>query len=192
MIRVRHPAFGSERQAGEYRLASIDDVAWHVELLDPWIGDLAIDDVGDETLKPFKDHRLQVDKVSLTTVNRSLEVVRRILNLCARSFRHPNRMTWLETAPLITVDVKLAKKKSRKPYPLSWEEQDFIFAELPEDPNRQMALFKVNTGNREEEVCILRWEWEIAVPELKTSVFVIPGRFVKNGVRILCCGAMRA
>lgn len=101
-------------------------------------------------------------------------------------------MTRLETAPLITVDVKLAKKKSRKPYPLSWEEQDFLFAELPEDPNRQMALFKVNTGNREEEVCILRWEWEIAVPELKTSVFVIPGRFVKNGVRILCCGAMRA
>lgn len=163
------------------RLASIDDAAWHVELLDPWIGDLAIDDVHDETLKPFKDHRLQVDKVSLTTVNRSLEVVRRILNLCARSFRHPNRMTWLETAPLITVDVKQAKKKARKPYPLSWEEQDLLFAELPEDPNRQMALFKVNTGNREEEVCMLRWEWEIAVPELRTSVFVIPGRFVKNG-----------
>ena len=39
-----------------------------------------------------------------------------------------------------------------------------------------MALFKVNTGNREEEVRILRWEWEIAVPELKTSVFVTPGR----------------
>jgi len=163
------------------RLASIEDIAWHVELLDPWIGDLAIDDVHDETLKPFKEHRLQVDKVSLTTVNRSLEVVRRILNLCARGFRHPSRMTWLETAPLITVDVKLAKKKARKPYPLSWEEQDLLFAELPEDPNRQMALFKVNTGNREEEVCMLRWEWEIAVPELKTSVFVIPGRFVKNG-----------
>ncbi len=27
----------------------------------------------------------------------------------------------------------------------------------------------------------LRWEWEIAVPPLDTSVFVIPGHYVKNG-----------
>lgn len=163
------------------RLASIEVTAWHVQLLDPWIGTLAIEDVYDETLQPFKDHRLRVDQVSLTTVNRSLEVVRRILNLCARSWRHPNRLTWLETAPLITIDVGEARKKARKPYPLSWEEQDLFFAQLPEVPNRQMALFKVNTGNREEEVCNLRWAWEIPVPELKTSVFAIPGKYVKNG-----------
>jgi integrase len=162
------------------RLASIETVAWHVELLDPWIGDLGIDQVYDEVLEPFKEHRLNVDRVSLTTVNRSLEVVRRILNLCARKYRHPSGMTWLESAPLITVDVKYAKRKARRPYPLSWEEQDLLFAELPPDPNRQMALFKVNTGNREEEVCQLRWNWEIEVPELKTSVFVIPGGLVKN------------
>ena len=90
-------------------------------------------------------------------------------------------MTWLETAPLISIESKLARKRARRPYPLSWEEEDLFFAELPDDPNRQMARFKVNTGNREEEVCILRWEWEIAVPELSTSVFVIPGAHVKNG-----------
>lgn len=162
-------------------LASVDDVAWHVSLLDPWIGDLPIDEVYDEALRPFCDHRLLHDKVSLTTLNRSLEVVRRILNLCARSYRHENRLTWLETAPLISIDAKQARKKARKPYPLSWEEEDLFFAELPQDPNRQMAQFKVNTGNREEEVCILKWEWEVAVPELNTSVFVIPGSFVKNG-----------
>ncbi len=44
-----------------------------------------------------------------------------------------------------------------------------------------MALFKVNTGTRDQEVCGLRWEWEVAIPELKTSVFVIPGSRVKNG-----------
>jgi integrase len=27
----------------------------------------------------------------------------------------------------------------------------------------------------------LRWEWEIKVPELGTSVFIIPGEHVKNG-----------
>ena len=163
------------------RLASIEDAAWHVELLYPWIGDKAIEDIHDAVLEPFVKHRLEVDHVSLTTVNRTKEVVRRILNLAARSWRHENGMTWLETSPLITIDAKEARKKARRPYPLSWDEEDLLFAELPEDPNRQMARFKVNTGNREEEVCILRWEWEIAVPEINTSVFVIPGKFVKNG-----------
>ena len=170
-------------------LASIDAVAFHLALLDPWIGDLGIDEVHDETLRPFKENRLlptirrdgKAKAITLTTLNRSLEVVRRVLNLCARSYRHKNGLTWLETAPLISIDVKQAKKKARRPYPLSWEEQDLFFAELPSDPNQQMALFKVNTGTREEEVCVLRWLWEIAVPELKTSVFVIPGRYVKNG-----------
>ena len=162
------------------RLRSINDAAWHVELLDPWIGEKAIDQVYDETLQPFKLHRLKVDEVTLTTVNRSLELVRRILNLCARKFRHPNGMTWLETAPLISVDTKEAKRKARRAYPLSWEEQDMLFAELPAAPNRAMALFKVNTGTREDEVCKLKWSWEIAVPELKTSVFIIPAGHVKN------------
>jgi integrase len=45
----------------------------------------------------------------------------------------------------------------------------------------RMALFKVNTGGRNGEVCGLRWEWEVVVPELDTSVFLIPGSRVKNG-----------
>ncbi len=44
----------------------------------------------------------------------------------------------------------------------------------------KMALFKVNTGCRDQEVCNLRWEWEVEVPELKTSVFIIPADRVKN------------
>jgi integrase len=44
----------------------------------------------------------------------------------------------------------------------------------------RMCLFKVNTGCREQEVCGLRWEWEVQVPELKSSVFSIPGARVKN------------
>jgi len=43
-----------------------------------------------------------------------------------------------------------------------------------------MCLFKVNTGCREQEVCRLRWDWEVPVPELNTSVFLIPGTRVKN------------
>jgi hypothetical protein len=44
-----------------------------------------------------------------------------------------------------------------------------------------MALFAVNTGCRDTEICGLRWDWEIEVAELGVSVFIIPGALVKNG-----------
>ena len=78
------------------------------------------------------------------------------------------------------------KKSSRKPYPMSWEEQSILFGELPAHL-QTMALFKVNTGCREQEVCKLKWDWEIAVAELGTSVFLIPadfgGRHERSGVK---------
>ena len=37
----------------------------------------------------------------------------------------------------------------------------------------------VNSGLREGELCSLQWDWEQAVPELGTSVFVLPD--TKNG-----------
>lgn len=43
-----------------------------------------------------------------------------------------------------------------------------------------MIPFKVDTGCREQEVCGLRWEWEVKGPELDTSVFLIPTSAVKN------------
>ena len=39
----------------------------------------------------------------------------------------------------------------------------------------------MNTGLREKEVCRLKWDYEVKVPELDTSVFVIPGEQIKNG-----------
>ena len=66
------------------------------------------------------------------------------------------------------------------PYPLSREEQSRLFQELPPHLAR-MALFKVNTGCLEQEVCGLSWQWEVPIPELATSVFIIPGQRVKNG-----------
>jgi len=44
-----------------------------------------------------------------------------------------------------------------------------------------MALFAVNTGCRDGEICRLRWGWEVDVPELATSVFIVPAALVKNG-----------
>jgi integrase len=44
-----------------------------------------------------------------------------------------------------------------------------------------MALFAVNTGCRDGEICGLLWDWEVELPELGTSVFIVPGNRVKNG-----------
>ena len=86
-------------------------------------------------------------------------------------------LTWLSAAPKIKLVPDLHK---RPPYPLSWEEQERLFGELPEYL-AQMALFAVNTGCRDQEICSLRWDWEVAVPQLVTSAFIIPRAFVKNG-----------
>lgn len=60
------------------------------------------------------------------------------------------------------------------------DEQTLPFGELPPHVAR-IALVKVNTGCREQEVCGLKWEREVPVSELATSVFIIPGKRVKNG-----------
>lgn len=143
--------------------------------LDPFIGDMFLDQLHDGTLAAFKKHREREGRKN-KTINLALEVVRRVLNLSARSWRDEFGHTWLETAPMITM---LPLSDARKPYPLSWDEQSLLLKHLHPHLQR-MTLFKVNTGCREDEVCQLRWDWEVPVPELGTSVFLIPGALVKN------------
>ena len=42
-------------------------------------------------------------------------------------------------------------------------------------------MFAVNTGCREQEVCQLRWDWELQLPEMKTSIFILGAAFTKTG-----------
>ena len=102
--------------------------------------------------------------------------MRRLLNLAARKWRDEHGLTWLETPPLLSM---VEVMDARQPYPLSWDEQKYLLQALP-DHLATMALFKVNTGCREQEVCQFRWDWEVDVPELDTSVFLIPSDIVKN------------
>jgi len=153
---------------------SIATDAIHLTQLDRWIGDKNIDQIHDGTLQPFIAFRQK--EVKNKTINLALEVVRHILNLAARSWRDEHGKTWLETAPLITM---LNLNDARKPYPLSWDEQGHLLKHLLPH-HEKMLLYKVNTGCREEEVCLLQWDWEVQVPELNTSVFILPGEIVKN------------
>jgi integrase len=90
---------------------------------------------------------------------------------------YDNGLTWLHRAPRIKL---LPDRNKKPPYPLSWEEQRRLFSELPEHLE-SMALFAVNTGCRDGEICRLQWDWEVSVPSLDTFVFVVPGKYVKNG-----------
>lgn len=110
------------------------------------------------------------------TINCALQTVRHILNLAASEWLDEKGQTWLAHAPKIKL---LPEDDKKEPFPLSWDEQERLFAELPEYL-RLAALFAVNTGCRDQEVCHLQWKWEHPVPELGTSVFIIPFDFLKE------------
>jgi integrase len=146
-------------------------------VLEPFIGALPLRRIHHDTLMPYIRWRAARNS-SPGTINRELAVVRRILNLASRLWRDETDRPWLPVAPLIQMQ---RHPHRREPYPLSVAEQRLLFSEL-EAPLAAMALFKVNTGLREQEVVNLRWRWEVQIPELGTSVFVIPRDFVKNAL----------
>jgi len=102
--------------------------------------------------------------------------VRTILNRAARSYRDGDGRPWLDAmSPLIT----MLPENPRLPYPLTWKEQDELFRRLPTHLAR-MALFAINTGLRQSNLCGLQWTWELPVPEIARSVFVIPPEAFKT------------
>ena len=155
---------------------SIDDDISLLKHLLPVLGRVDLDKVHIGRLQPWIDKRRREGRAS-GTINHALKLVRRILNLAATEWADDNGLTWIHAAPKIKL---LSDNNKRQPYPMNWSEQSLLFKELPDDL-AQMALFAVNTGCRDQEVCTLRWEWEVQVPELGTSVFVIPEARVKNG-----------
>jgi integrase len=170
------------REAGERYLREnqhkrrlyIDEL--HLKQLDPFIGALDLRMVHMGTLQDFIEARRAQGRQT-KTINLALGTVRHLLNLAASEWLDEFGLTWLDRPPKITL---LKVTDARRPYPLSWEEQTRLFKKLP-DHLARMALFKVNTGCREREVCSLQWDWEVRVPELETSVFIIPDTLVKNG-----------
>ncbi len=163
------------RHLNEATKASIKRDAELLSILDPFIGDLQLEAVHMGTLQPYIEDRRRAGWKK-RTMNYGLQVTRRILNLAASEWMDEYGNTWIDHAPKIKL---LREDDKRPPYPLSWDEQFRLFNELP--PHlAKMALFKVNTGCREAEVCALKWGWEVKVPELDTSVFIIPGERVKN------------
>jgi len=157
------------------QVRTLDLISYHVQLLLPYIGNQTVQEVCNDSLEDFKCDRME-EGVKNATINRSLEVARTVLNRAARVWREDGK-PWLASAPLIeTLDESVQK---RPPRPISWAEQADLFPRLPAHL-ADMCEFTVSTGARDENVCGLRWSWEVSVPELNRSVFVIPPEFFKT------------
>src|SRR3990167_1839817 len=163
---------------------SIDDDAGRLRELVKYIGNLSLESIHTGSLQPFIEGRKR-DGVKMRTINHGLKIVRRILNLASSEWMDEYGLTWLANAPKIKL---LPEQDLRKPCPLNWDEQHRLFNELPSHLEK-MALFAVNTGCRDQEICELRWEWEITIPEMPhIMVFIIPAELVKNGEeRLVVC-----
>lgn len=155
--------------------ASLNIDARMLKQLDPFIGHLPLTAIHHGNLETYIQAR-KITGVKNRTINYGLQVVRHILNLAAQEWLDENGLSWIASAPKIRL---LPEHSKRLPYPLAKEEEKRLFDFLPHHL-KQMALFAVNTGCRDQEICRLQWNWQVAVPELNTSVFIIPGNFVKN------------
>jgi integrase len=156
---------------------SASNIAMHLDQLSPFIGSLPVAHIHDGTIRPFIEHERDRG-MAPKSINNALGIVSTVLNRSARVWRDDEGRPWLSQAPAKVTRLSL-KGKQAKAYPLSWAEQHRLIQLLP----RHLAdavLYAVNTGCREQEICQLRWDWEVAIPELKTSVFILPETVTKT------------
>ncbi len=116
------------------------------------------------------------DAVKFRTKDQGLKIVRQVVNFAAEELIDEHGLTWLESAPKIKL---LPEPDLRTPRPLSWDDQMRLFQKLP-DHLSTMALFIVNTGLREAEICGLRWEWGVKLQGLEGTAFILPAELFKS------------
>jgi len=147
----------------------------------PFLSRLDLSEIHDEALKPVIDAMRAGDdpyRKPLTAGGavRELAAVRRILTLAARKWRDESGNTWLPAAPLLTMP---SWSKPRAPMPLDWSDQRAVLKQIPAHLV-EAAIYAVNTGLRDATQAALRWEWEVDIPEIGASVFVVPARAMKG------------
>ena len=157
--------------------SSANTIAVILDRLFPYIGKLPIAHVHDGTIRPFIEHE-QARGMAPKTINNVLGIVSTVLNRAARVWRDKDGNPWLTQAPALINRLSVRGKQARA-YPLSWSEQDRLIKALPRHL-ADAALFGLNTGCREQEICQLRWDWEVQLPEMETSVFILGASITKT------------
>jgi integrase len=126
--------------------ASLADDKDHLRKLDPYVRSLRLEAIDMTVLQPFIVERKSKDGVSNATVNRALEVVRRILNVAHQDWR------WLRAVPRI----RMLKEPRRRVRFLRREEADRLIDALPAHM-KPIVGFALATGCRAGEIFGLEW-----------------------------------
>ena len=105
----------------------IDVINWHVALLQSHIGHSEPQQVHDQTLEPFIKAR-RAAGTSPTTINRSLEAVRTILNRAAHFYRDRDGRPYFDGMPPLAT---MLANNPRLPHQITWAEQYAFFRRLP-------------------------------------------------------------
>jgi len=126
---------------------SYQDDKDHLRKLDPYLRDKQLSEINMEALWPFIDDRKKRDGVANATINRAMEIVRRILNLAVEEWN------WLAKAPRIRM---LPQPKRRIRF-LIHEEADRLLEVLPRHL-RPVVRYALATGCRMSEILQLEWQ----------------------------------
>lgn len=153
---------------------SLDRDIQTLKVVMPYIGDMALKNIHFGVFDDFISNRKKAG-ITAGTLNRDMAIVRRVLSLSARLWRDENGNPWLDTVPLFPTIEGI----KRKPRPISWQEQELLLKVLPGYLS-EMALFALNTGLRDQEICGMKWSDECKVSGLDTSVFIIEDVRAKN------------
>lgn len=116
-----------------------------IKFLDPFLGSKYLDEINRDLIDKIKEKKLAT-RVKPATVNRTLEVVRVILNTAVKEWE------WIDRAP----HVRLLRTRNRRIRWLTREEANTLLSCLPEH-TRKMARFTLATGLRETNVTGLTW-----------------------------------
>ena len=163
------------RYIGEYgHKRSIDRSIQALKLVMPYLGELPLLKIHAGALDDYINDRKKAG-TSAGTLNRDIGVIRRVLSLSSRLWRDDQGRPWLDTVPMFPA----VEGFKRKPRPISWQEQEALLKTLPAYL-ADMALFALNTGLRDQEICGMKWTDECKVNGLDTMVFVISEERAKN------------
>lgn len=126
---------------------SLSDDKDHLRKLDPYLGDKLLSQINMDALWPFIHDRRERDGVSNATVNRALEIVRRILHLARDEWQ------WLQRFPRI----RMLREPKRRIRFITRQEADRLLEALPEHL-RPVVSFALATGCRMSEILSLEWQ----------------------------------
>ena len=129
--------------------------------------------VGHPGVQALIDERIEAGN-SPGSINKHLQVLRYILRKAATKWRDEVNRAWIDSPGFI----EMLDDEQVGGYPMTAGEERELLKRLPED-KRVACVVGFQTGLRESYLRGLRWDQEMQIPSLNTSVFNVGN---KNGI----------